>query len=104
MGATPPVTEDCWALGLPPAFDECVLPELSLDGRLVYSTRRMRACFARGGGTPSWRGRTWLGSAWTCGRAGPTSWTEEIHTLQCQNSTMPAPRSLRCEKWELTVA
>ena len=37
MGATP-ATEESWALGLPPTFDECVLPELSLDGRLVYST------------------------------------------------------------------
>ena len=33
-----PAVEETWRTALAPAFDGCLLPELSLDGRLVYST------------------------------------------------------------------
>ena len=40
MDATPEI-EGSWGTALSPAFDGCVLAELSLDGRLVYSTDSM---------------------------------------------------------------
>ena len=54
MGATAPI-EASWGLALPPVFDGCVLPELSLDGRLMYSTGTCEcegAAARRGAGSP----------------------------------------------------
>ena len=45
MDGTPAI-EGSRGTALAPAFDGCVLPELSLDGRLVYSTDRMEGLLA----------------------------------------------------------
>ena len=51
MDATPAI-EGSWGTALAPAFDGCLLPELSLDGRLVYSTDSMEGLLCARGWHP----------------------------------------------------
>ena len=51
MDDTPAVGET-WGTALAPAFDGCVLPELSPDDRLVYSTDRMEGVLCARGWHP----------------------------------------------------
>ena len=51
MDATPAV-EGTWGTSLAPAYDGCVLPELSPDARLVYSTDRMEGVLCARGWHP----------------------------------------------------
>ena len=52
MDATPPIAGR-WGIALVPAFDGCLLPELSPDGgRLVYSTGSMEGVLCARGWHP----------------------------------------------------
>ena len=51
MGATPTI-EEIWGIALSPVFDGRLLLELSLDGRLCYSTDRMEGVLCARGWDP----------------------------------------------------